>query len=266
MKTPKLCSSISVEFFQRMMSRNLRSAKPSPSCDMNLLKLFLALATTAGLVVAQEVQPKSADGLRDDAIVFDATQASDMRAMLAKIRERDGVEAHVATHTFLSGSNVKEHTHLLMRAWLGETPGFVLAYNRGEGQPAVSLSPAFWRRYPTDEIVQLIQSTGKTLSADVAAPEVRLKKALEHISAALEQMEINRQARDKTLKPGDWKLAAGLGAAFLFLALLTGLIYRRVKAQTLARKQKFYFPDFEVGLRLGAPHGGGTLVEVSTRP
>jgi len=226
---------------------------------------LLFFFASAVLLQGAGLPAKPLDGFLDDAIVFNAEQAAQIKAQTRETLQRDGVALYVTTMTFISGSNVRERSTALMRAWTQEAPGLVLAYNRGEGQPALSLSPGFWRRYPSDEVAQLLQSCVPILSREATPPDTKLMEAVSHITSSIQTMEAGRVARSTVFRPQDQRVAIMLAGALVALGVLAWLVSLRVKRKGAARRQRHYLPEVEVGLRLGAPHGGGTMAEVSAR-
>jgi len=212
---------------------------------------------------AEELPPRPMDGFLDNAVVFNAAQAAEIKERIQETLQKDGTAIFVTTMTFISGSTVRDRSTALMRNWAGEASGLVLAYNRGEGQPALSLSPGFWRRYPSDEVAQLLQGCVPILTKEAVPPDIKLLQAITFISGEIGRMEAGRLARATLWRPQDINLAMVLGGALLGLIILAWLVSLQVRKRGDARRQRHYLPEVEVGIRLGAPHGGGTMAEAS---
>jgi hypothetical protein len=53
-------------------------------------------------------------------------------------------------------------------------------------------------------------------------------------------------------------------SGFVILIPLIGILVRQLLlASSIRSNEKYYFPDVQVGLRLGAPYGGGWVSEKS---
>lgn len=228
------------------------------------LAASLALALPA---VAEDLPAAPASGLRDDTRALSEQRQAELAGDIATFRTDLGADLWFTAGTFLpSGETVRSHARLLRQHWSPQREAVLLAYDRASDSLGVSLSPGLWQRYPTAELNALPQRLAPLMMAKGQPLEDRLTQSLRLIATTLRQLEKQHRIAQGPLSPAHLQLgrayAIGLAAGAGLLALL-GILSRRREVHAA---WQLHFPSVQVGLRFGAPHGGGVLAEKATRP
>jgi hypothetical protein len=218
-----------------------------------------------GIMRAQEsLPPKPAQLLYDDARLFTEEEAARMSALLTGCEERTGVRIYLAAFTLLHRPTIHQQAKEMVKPWLGQENALLLAFHRGTKQSVVVLSPEMWRRYPSLDLVTTFDLLAADLSAkDQSDAGQRMFKAVETAVSAFTKLEDERQVRCRTFTKTELIAAAIFGALLAVLALVAWILNRNLKRRETARNVHYEFPQVEVAMRLGAPLGGGVIVEGS---
>ena len=197
--------------------------------------------------------------IHDEAGILDRAHADALGRDLELTREKADVALHVVTDPFLTGGvTVRDRALALANQWAGEQPGLVITINRGDGQGGIAASAGLWRRYPPDETVVILGDATALLSNSRRPLDERLTQAVRLVSDRLIGMEVARQARDKTVAAEEARLAAWFAALLLVFGgtvWISVTLWRRHET----RRGAIFFPNVDVGTRLGAPFGGGVI-------
>jgi hypothetical protein len=197
--------------------------------------------------------------IHDEAALLDRSKAEELDHDLQMTREKAGVMLHIVTVPFLArGITARDRALAFANQNPGEQPGLVIAVARGDGQGGIAASAGLWRRYPPDDVV-LVLGDATTLLGDARQPlNARLAQAVRLVSDRLVGMEKLRRAREKTLAAEEARLAGWFAAMLL---ILSGTVWAAVTLwrRQEARRGAIFFPDVDVGTRLGAPFGGGVI-------
>jgi uncharacterized membrane protein YgcG len=228
---------------------------------ISLLALVTCTLMANPLPPAEETREARAAAslLHDDTTFFDNSQREQLLHDLQTTREKAGTSLHIAVVPFLNGNvAVRDHALALANEWLGEQPGMVILANRGDGEGGIAASEGLWRLYPPDEAVLVLDDATTLLSNTRQPLETRVVQAVRLVSDRLVGMEIMRRARERTLAEQEARLAGWFAAMLLVIASMVwaGVAFRR---RHEARRGAIFFPDVDVGTRLGAPFGGGVI-------
>ncbi|MEN3941525.1 hypothetical protein WJU23_09550 [Prosthecobacter sp. SYSU 5D2] len=227
-----------------------------------IFSFVLAFALKAA---AQDLPPAPADGLRDDTRALSPEVRARLAQDIATCRTALDADIWFTAGTFLkSGQSIRLQARTLRQHWSpGGRDAILVAYDRSSDTHGLSLSPGIWERYPSAEITTLIQRSMATMAEKNQPLEIRLSRMLGQMLQNLQTLEKQRHQSALTLSRHHLRLAQtfaiGLGGGGLFLALL-GFLSRRQDVQAAWQS---YFPSAHVGIRFGAPHGGGVIVEKS---
>ncbi len=217
------------------------------------------------LAFSQGLPPKPASGLADDTRVFSDEEAQGVRDALATARDRDGVAVYVATFAYVTG-DIRSYTTELKNAWLGEDPGIVLAYSRGQPTPAMLMSDALWRRYPTDEIVTALDAATFHLVNQQVPLGARMSRAAKALTDAIAKMDEARRQRAAFISTADKRLALVTTGVLVLMAAAVWIMINWAKRKTVLRQRSYRFPEVEMPTRLGAPYGGGVMATAANYP
>ncbi|MEM1082994.1 MAG: TPM domain-containing protein [Verrucomicrobiota bacterium] len=237
-----------------------------------ILFLLLALPLAGQDFEVQPPPPAPEGRILDDARLF-ALKPEALEALSARVSdfsERTGYEVYVAIFNSLIGSDVTEQSRLLQEAWIGESAGVVLVmesdsakYELGWSQRPDAVAESGERRPLLDdedlapqERVRIIADLSRRRSAkkdSMESAESLITTFLDSLDRAFEKPEGKEQPR--------WRfrvlmLGTGLMACMLLLGLLIGAWIRRSDRKV---EERLIFPEVTVGMRLGAPCGGGKI-------
>jgi hypothetical protein len=198
----------------------------------------------------------------DDTHAFTGPAKSRLAGALRHFKEERGCEFWVCAMTFVPDSqSVRTYARQLRQAWSGDADAILLAYDRVGGQ-SLSLSPSLWNRYPSAAIVALMQEGAKIMNHDEIPLDQRLEQSAVLTMQRVRQWEVQHRAMEQNLPDAQRGMAgvysAGLGAVSLVVLLICGAARRRERAALNPRS----FPAVRVATRLGAPCGGGVIVEL----
>jgi hypothetical protein len=216
----------------------------------------------AALIFCQETPPLPPDGIHDDGRVLPDAVRAEISRQIGEFRIATGCDFFLATTSYLGGTNVRDHANTLGDAWLGERPGLLLAYDRGAASFSFAPSEALWQRYPVPALVETFSDGGQTLREEGKPLEARLLAASGMVMKRITRLERLRTAQSKVLSRKDGWLAV----AFLCVAgagvIFASVYLARQRKKEAAAAVQYFFPQVEVGTRLGAPHGGGVIAEI----
>lgn len=187
-----------------------------------------------------------------------------MAEELRQFREDVKYEAWVTATSFsATGVTVRKQAQITRQAWSGDRPSVLLAYDRATNSGGMSFSPGLWQRHPSTELFEIMHEVRRILGDNTLTLDERLLLATRSWMDRLRSMESLRLKQSLLLQRGEKHFAvvsaATLGGLAVVAAVL-GFISRRRGAMA---ERRFHFPDFEVGMRFGAPYGGGVTAEIS---
>lgn len=224
------------------------------------------LAVTSQAATPQEpIPPLPPTGIQDDARLFNPEQTAKLIALLATTQQQTGVRITVATFTYTSGITVSQRSQRLAAAWLGNEPGLVFAFDRGSSQPAIAVSPGLWNTYPADDITMMVLRNSTVFTQGNPIPDERMVAAIEASATQITSLETTRRQRLKVFTKDDRQLATVVVIVLAVLGFASLWFSRRIRNKRAVQEETYLFPDVHVGLRLGAPFGGGTAAEVKGR-
>ena len=198
--------------------------------------------------------------VRDETRLFTDEQRSALTGKLHALRDRTGVEFCVVALTYGGGVSVRETAAELANSRGEDRAAVVLLHNRGRGESGIAVSRAFWQRYPADEVVVLLDEGVRHLQYAELPPDRRVLGAVDKVLERVPRMESRLAQRSRPMTRQDLLLGAGMAGGLVVLLAAGWLVawWTRAKA---ARNAGLHFPEVEVGMRLGAPYGGGVVAE-----
>lgn len=216
--------------------------------------------------VQSAAPPTPADGVRDDARLLSDAARDEIAQEITNLRESAGLWVMVDTETFLPPDvSPQQRIRVLRDTWLGDKPGLVVSMTRRtEGPPLVDATAPLWQRHGEPHVYAMLQRAANAGTAG-ATREEKLLSTLRSLLADLRAAEARSQQKEDFFQPQDIWLAAGLATLLAFAALLTIFAVRHKRRTEARRAAVKLLPDVIMPTRLGAPGGGGTVVERSYR-
>ena len=215
----------------------------------------------AGL--AADLPARPADGIWDDARLLPDAVHAELAADIHSVRDQAGCEVWLAAVTFVAGDqNIQGLARDLREAWTSGGPSVIIAFDRATSKHSIAPSASFWKRYPTPMIIEALRASARPVEQSNAPVEERVAQATRELLSRIRAMEQARVRQHAVLTRREGLLAmlflgllaaGGLGAAL-------GLNIWREKRREATRT--YLLPEVEVGMRLGAPYGGGVVVEM----
>jgi len=223
---------------------------------------LLYLLASAGIVTGTAAQDYPTDGLRDDTRALSVQLRADLAHDLAATRAELGFEVWVTASTFLtSGQGIREHARATRQSWSGSADSVLLAYDRATDTLAHAFSPSLWQRYPTADIISLMQH-GTAIMAEKRQPlDQRLARSIRDMLQRLHLLEKQRRLIARTLTADHVRLGKIFALGLLGGACALGIAGTTLRRLELLAASQSRFPVVQVGTRLGAPHGGGVMVQ-----
>lgn len=231
---------------------------------------LLVLPLGAQVMTEVPVAERPVGRVMDEGRVFDLEpeRLAAVEKRLAAVAETTGYEVNLAVFDTLIGATLKDQTARLQRKWIGSSGGVVLVYEADSGRfelgweapPEVKLEDG--ERIPlvrdTDlpphEILDVISRLRAFDPGDgdsLTRIESLIGLLADEVETALsgeDEVEARRQNVRVIV------LGIGLLAVIALLALLAAAWIRRSDRRA---GQALVFPKVSVGMRLGAPYGGG---------
>lgn len=220
--------------------------------------IIAGLLLAGGLFGVDNLDPAPASFMQDDTRLLDEKSATQVSRELQDAKTNLGLSIYVAAYPYLSTGTVRDRALALSDHWCGEAPGFVMVFNRGDGQAGIAASAGLWRRYPPDEAVLVLADVTNLLADSKITAEDRVKRAVKLTVQRMAKLEKTQRAREHPMAGSETKLAEWFAAALMTLGIvvwLTLLWWRRYEA----RHHALFFPEVNVSTRLGASFGGGVI-------
>lgn len=228
--------------------------------------LLAILGAWLALTVWNFAQNPPSDGILDQTRALSDVTHRQLATELEQIQADLKCEAWITATSFTpAGESLRHHAQSTRRAWSGPRLAVLMAFDRATNSTAMSFSPEFWERYSPAELVEIMQETRRIFSDKFLTLEERFALATRTWTDRLRTMETARLRQSLWFQRGEKPLALaaiiGLASAALAASVLGWLSRRRSACEV----RRFHFPDVEVGMRFGAPFGGGVTAEVSTQ-
>lgn len=207
--------------------------------------------------------PPPPDGILDETRALTEETHRQLAQELEHFRKDLKCDAWVTASSFTAaGLTVRRHAQATRLEWSGNRAAVLMAYDRATNNTSMSFSPEFWERYNAAELVEIMQDTHRTLLDTKPTLDERLALAARHWIDRLRVMEGVRLKQSLWIQRSEKRFALGMvtvlagGAA---IAAVLGLASRRFG---LNASRRFRFPEVHVGMRFGAPYGGGVTAEI----
>lgn len=244
-----------------MNEPSLAASAWSPSSRWGLLGVLWLVSAVAGF--ATDPPPRPVDGIWDDARLLPDALHAELAADIRSVRAQTGCEVWLAAVTFVAGDqNIQGLARDLREAWTAGGPSIIIAFDRATSKHSIAPSASFWQRYPTPMVIEALRASARPVEQSKAPVEERVAAAVRELVSRIQTMEGARTRQHRLLTGREGVLAV------LFLGLLTlgglvaalGLKVWRAKRHEATRT--YLLPEVQVGMRLGAPYGGGVVVEM----
>ena len=217
----------------------------------------------AGGGIAQAAPP--ADGIQDETRALSAETHRQLAYELKLFREDLKCDAYITASSFTpAGATVRRQAQITRREWSAERPAVLMAYDRASNSSAMSFAPIFWERYPSAELVEIMQETRRILTDAKLTLDERLALATRSWIDRLRVMESVRLKQSLWIQRDEKRFAFAMLitlAVGAIVAAMLGFASRRSGARA---SRRFRFPEVHVGMRFGAAHGGGVTAEIKT--
>jgi|GEM_PF-743585 len=225
------------------------------------LNLCLLLVFALGGPIWAATPP--ADGISDETRALTEETHRQLAHELKLFREDLKCEAWIIATSFMAnGVTLRRHAQITRSEWSDQRPAVLMAYDRASNSSAMSFAPVLWERYSAAELVEIMQDARRTLIDPKLTLDERIAVATRHWIDRLRVMESIRLKQSLWVQRGEKSfslvLIVGLAGASALAAVL-GLASRLHDARA---DRSYRFPDVHVGMRFGAPYGGGVTAEI----
>jgi hypothetical protein len=244
-----------------------------------LLICLLFLVAACGVRAEEEFPIPTAPENRvlDEARLFarDPERLAVISETLAALEAKHGYRLYFATYNTLIGRTLKDQARLLQENWLGGQPGMVLLLE------ADSYKFQFGQAPPVREEIEPGNTVVRSRPTEFAA--IELERMIAELEEPLQAATTDRQSFAETLSTGlagrisaslDQRAAESGGGTrsrmvvlavglLAFTGLLALLVVAGLKRAEARARERFVFPKVAVGMRLGAPYGGGKVISRS---
>lgn len=241
--------------------------------------IFVAMLLLAGFAMPARAEdeaftppPAPEDRLHDESRVLarDEDRRREILDALAALEAKHGFRLYFVLYDSLYGRSLEDRARDLQEAWLRDQPGMVMVLETDSRTFRFSMPPPPEREIEPGTRLEMPRATDLSqleLSNVVRGLEGSLKTAGEGAEFALRlgtgvaggvsSVFDEQAARPDSVDKGRLiLLAIGLFAVAGLVALLVVAGLKRAEARSLER---YVFPKISVGIRLGAPYGGGKI-------
>jgi hypothetical protein len=220
---------------------------------------FISVATA---LPTASLPPPPEDGIRDNAHALEEETHARMADAFRRFEAEHDVKLWFCAVTFVPDSQpLRSYARELRQAWSGEGDAIVIGYDRVSDSQSLSFSPAVWNRYPTADLIMLMQAGARIVANQDVPLDQRLEKSVMLTLDRLRELERERARMTHTLPASHLRLAKActgvLAAGSLGLLVICGAARKR---EARARWH-LLFPEVQVAQRFGAPRGGGVTVQ-----
>lgn len=241
--------------------------------------IIFVLLLLAGVAVPGPAQddefvppPPPEDRLLDESRVLarDEERRQAIVAALAELEAKHGFRIYYALYSSLYGRSLNERARQLQEAWLGDKPGLVLVLETDSRTYRFAMPVPRQREIEPGTKLEIPESGDLSLldlsivdrglegSLMTAGDSAEFAKRLgtgiaTGVSDVFDQQAVRPEGATKSRMV---VLTIGLVSVAGLVALLVVAGLKRAEARSLER---YVFPKISVGMRLGAPYGGGKV-------
>ena len=234
------------------------------SCLVTVLAGLLLIAPAYS---ALSDSPPPADRVFDDTRALEAPSRQIIAAELAELASDLKCDLWFTAVTFPADNlTLRQQSHFTRERWSTDRPAILLAYSRSDNAVSFSFSPVFWDIYPTATLVEVTREATSRIQDNKLPLDERLVLAVQQFGQKIRELETARILQTQRFAPEEKQSLVTLAALLLgaaFVAALVGILSRRGDH---AAEKEMHLPEVTVGLRLGAPFGGGHIAEIRTQP
>lgn len=232
-----------------------------------LVAVLACLFSIGSAFSALSDSPPPADRVFDDTRALEAPSRQIIAAELAELATNLKCDLWFTAVTFPADNlTLRQQSHFTRERWSPDRPAILLAYSRSDNAVSFSFSPVFWDIYPTASLVEVTREATARIQENKLPLDERLVLAVQQFSQKIRELETARILQTQRFAPEEKQSLVTLAALLLgaaFVAALVGLLSRRGDH---AAEKEMHLPEITVGLRLGAPFGGGHIAEIRTQP
>ncbi len=242
----------------------IRLLLPGRSCMATVLAGLLLIGPAYSALLDS---PPPADRVFDDTRALEDPSRQIIAAELAELASDLKCDLWFTAVTFPADNlTLRQQSHFTRERWSPDRPAILLAYSRSDNAVGFSFSPVFWDIYPTASLVQVTREATARIQDNKLPLDERLVLAVQQFSQKIRELETGRILQTQRFAPEEKQSLVTLAALLLgatFVAALVGILSRRGDH---AAEKEMHLPEITVGLRLGAPFGGGHIAEIRTQP
>lgn len=228
-------------------------------CLLTLLTCCWLTATAHAEGQGQE----PADGaglLQDDARLLKPEMLEGMRLRQQTLWEETGVAFYFVTFPTLE-DDPAPRAQALLDGWSQGRPAVLMVWAWGRQVPLILASDAIWKRYPVDDMVLMLSRLARDFLTSQGTLAEKLELTSRSLADGIRLLEKEQRRREKGFLGDRSMLFFATGALLAGALLWVLLAATRWKSR---RHESYFFPDVEVGIRLGAPFGGGLIGQTET--
>ena len=241
-----------------------------------IVAVLLSIRAMCAVAFAQEEEfiapPPPADGVLDEARIL-AREPERHRAIaeaIGEVQAKHGFRLYYALYDSLISSSAGERAMQLQQAWLGDKPGIVLVLETDRGVFRFGQAPPKQEKIgpggviersdpasiPASALVEILRGIEEPLRESKDRGEFSEKLGIgvaQGIGKVLDEQAAEPEGGTRLRMV---VLAIGLLAGTGLAALLVVAGLKRAESKS---RERFLFPKVTVGMRLGAPYGGGKI-------
>ncbi|WP_078812026.1 hypothetical protein [Prosthecobacter debontii] len=238
---------------------------PRLAMKLPCLPLILSVwLVGVGLGFGQNFPAAPSTGLRDDTRALPESARHLLISEISAARQAVGCDIWLSASTFLPpGEDIRRYAKELRQNWSPSRDSVLLAYDRASDSHVLSFSPGLWQRYPSVQIVTILQQISRLMNQKDRPLDTRLNASMKALLRHLRLLEKQRQQSATLLHRQDFRLGQVYSVALACGALALALMAMILRRKDVIAAHQLFFPRAQVGIRFGAPHGGGVTTEKS---
>ena len=234
---------------------------------MRLIALILMLCCLPAVSALADDFPETppTSYVWDGAEMMNPEELARLENALKKTAEETGIDIYIATYTYISDGTVFQQAQQVARQWIGEGRGIVGVYERGSDEISISTSDSLAKSYDYPYLRKFYSKAVET-SREVEKPSKRLVVLGETLCDEMLNNYRSQISGNRIFSGKNLLLFALLLIPALLVCGIFMLLGRRASVRESEDSKRCYFPTANVPPILGAPFGGGCIVQSPASP
>ncbi|MEM6910974.1 MAG: TPM domain-containing protein [Verrucomicrobiota bacterium] len=230
-----------------------------------LRTLLLGLLATLPLpALAEDLPDLPASHILDTSRFFEEAREAALSQKLLQLAEEKNIFVYAVSSTSMISLTPDQYAEQLYQHWIEPTGrnGVIVLYVRGEHKLSFGAAEKLEEFLPRFELERIFRTASVAARQQERVAD-RLESAVTVVAEEFFRTELAAsKTEDLVTNRENLKLYIFVVGGAVLVTLLFFIFSRLLRSSELKDSRFYYFPEVNVGERLGAPHGGGVIAEV----